>query len=97
MTQSDKFHEVVKEITDLHDLKQQDYGREGDPFANVRASEEFGVPPWKGALIRANDKVSRLKTFCGKGTLANEGVEDSMKDAAVYFLIALVLWREAHA
>lgn len=89
------FHDLLKEIGDLHDKKQQDYGREGDPFANVRSSIEWGIPPWVGALVRANDKVKRLQKAARGGTMANESVEDSMMDLAVYALIALRLFRES--
>jgi hypothetical protein len=87
-------HAELKLLGELHDRKQQDYGTDADPFANVRASEEFGIPAWMGAVLRGNDKMSRLKTYAKKGTLANEGVEDSLRDMAVYALIALVLFRE---
>lgn len=90
------FKSILAEMEALHDKKQQDYGKDADPFANVRASEDFGIPGWHGCLIRANDKMRRLQTFCQKGTLANEGVEDSLLDLAVYSVIALVLWREKH-
>jgi len=91
---SARFHELVKEIADLHDRKQQDYGAGDDPFANVRASKDWGVPSWVGAMIRLNDKVQRLKSFARKGALANESAEDSMRDIAVYALIALVLYEQ---
>ena len=91
---SDEFHTELKKLGDLHDRKQQDYGTDADPFANVRASEDFGVSAWMGCLIRMNDKVQRLKTFCKTGELSNEGVEDSLQDLAVYSLIALVLFKE---
>lgn len=91
------FEKIVCEMVDLHKKKQADYGTDGDPFANVRASGEFGIDPWLGALLRANDKMTRLKTFSQKGTLANEGVEDSLIDLANYAVISLVLWREQNA
>jgi len=90
-----RFHALLKEIGDLHDRKQADYGADEDPFANVRASAEFGVEPWVGALIRLNDKVTRLKSFARRGTLANESAEDSMQDISVYALIAYLLYKEA--
>lgn len=92
--QSSPFQAVLKEIYELHDAKQHDYGRDSDPFANIRASEEFGIPAWLGAVMRGNDKMSRLKTFAQKQVLKNESVEDSLKDLAVYALIALILFRE---
>ena len=91
---SARFHEILKELGDLHDKKSLDYGRATDPFANVRASEDFGVSPWIGALIRLNDKVKRLQAFAIKGSLANESVEDSLKDISVYSAIALVLYEQ---
>ena len=45
-------------------------------------------------MVRATDKVRRLQTYAVNGRLANEGVEDSLMDLAVYAIIALVLWRE---
>jgi len=78
----------------LHAKKQRDYGKEGDPFANVRASEEWGVPGWVGAMIRATDKVRRLQTHATRGSLINESVEDSLLDLAVYSLISLVLYEQ---
>ena len=91
---SREFHEELEKLGKLHDRKQQDYGTDTDPFANVRASEDFGVAAWMGCLIRMNDKVQRLKTFCKTGELSNEGVEDSLQDLAVYSLIALCLFKE---
>jgi len=90
------FEKVLQEIHDLHTKKQSDYGRpeQGDPFANVRASEDFGIPGWLGAVIRANDKVRRIQKYARGGTMVNESVEDSLLDAAVYFMIALCLFRE---
>ena len=91
---SARFHTILNELGALHDRKQQDYGVEGDPFANVRGSEEWGVEPWVGALIRATDKIRRLQKFARVGKLANEAVEDSFRDLAVYAIIALVLYEE---
>lgn len=94
---SARFHELLAEIAELHDRKQQDYGSDTDPFANVRASERWGISGWVGALVRLNDKVARLQAFARKGVLANESADDSMRDIAVYALIALVLYEEASA
>ena len=92
-----RFHAILKELADLHDKKQADYGREQDPLANIRASAEWGVPAWVGALIRLNDKVRRLQAFCQRGTLANEGAVDSLNDIAVYAILARILLEEAQA
>lgn len=91
---SARFHAVLKELGDLHDKKQQDYGTDADPFANVRASEEWGIAAWIGTLVRATDKLRRLQKFAREGRLANEAVEDSFRDLAVYAVIGLVLYEE---
>lgn len=89
-----KFHEFCDQMKELHDKKQEDYGKENDPFANVRAAEEWGQQAWVGAMIRASDKMRRLQKVAQGGTLANEGVEDSFMDLAVYAIIGLVLYQE---
>jgi hypothetical protein len=86
---------LMEEILALSDKKQLDYGSDSDPFANVRRSEELGIPAWKGALVRFSDKWQRIQQFVNRGDLANESFEDSLKDAAVYALICLQLYREA--
>jgi hypothetical protein len=93
---SERFHQLLKEAGELHDQKQADYGRDSDPFANVRASTEWGIPAWQGAMIRANDKIRRLQTFAIKGELANESVVDAFMDLAVYAIIARCLYEEAY-
>lgn len=91
---STRFHALLAQAGALHDQKQADYGSDTDPFANVRASEEWGIPSWVGALVRLNDKVQRLKAFARKGSLQNESAQDSMLDIAVYALISYVLYEE---
>lgn len=91
---SARFHELLSELGALHDKKQADYGRGDDPFANVRASEEWGVRGWIGAMIRLNDKVRRLQSLVANGRLSNESADDSLRDIAVYSIIALVLYEQ---
>lgn len=91
---SEKFHRYLDEAGELHDAKQEDYGLDSDPFANVRASSEWGIPAWQGAMIRANDKIRRLQTFARKGQLRNESVIDAFMDLAVYAIIGRILYEE---
>lgn len=88
------FYDVLEEARAMHDRKNADYGEDEDPFSNVRASEDFGIPAWVGCMTRANDKMRRLQKAAKGGELANESVEDSLMDLAVYALIALCLFRE---
>lgn len=85
---------LLDEMRSLHVKKAADYGVGSDPLANCRASTELGVPAWIGTMVRAMDKVTRIKSFIANGKLENESVEDSLKDLAAYALIALVLFRE---
>lgn len=89
-----EFHKVLAEMAALHDSKNADYANDEDPFYNFRRSEALGVPAWLGAIVRAGDKMARIESFVQKGKLNHEGIEDSLIDAANYFVLALVLYRE---
>lgn len=61
--------------------KQRDYGHE-----NITSMGELGI------LVRANDKIARLKNLViGKRKPKNEVIEDSWRDLLNYALIALML------
>ena len=57
-------HPYVKETFDrlweLHQAKEADYAGQA-PLSNFRQCERFGVPAWRGALVRMSDKWSRSK------------------------------------
>lgn len=91
-----KFKKLLDQMWELHCKKAADYGVDEDPLQNIRAGADLvGIPHWQGAMLRANDKVVRIRQFIRKGKLENEGVEDSLQDLAAYALLALVLLREA--
>lgn len=96
-----KFLEILDRLETLHRQKQNDYGTEGDPYANVRASEGFGMPAWLGVAVRMQDKMKRLQTagtqyiHQGGVTLSNESLEDTFLDLAVYAIIGLVMLEES--
>lgn len=97
---SQRFHDVLAEWGSLHDAKQRDYGGNEDPFRNVRASEDFGIPAWVGAILRASDKMRRLEKAARQVldgeevAMANESIIDSFDDLGVYSGIARVLYEE---
>lgn len=93
-TDATTFEGVLRLMYDLHERKNQDYGRTHDPYANVRASVDFGVEGWVGSLIRGNDKLRRLQKAAQGGTLTNEGIWDSLIDLANYAVIAAVLYAQ---
>ena len=90
-----RFSEKIAQVKETHERKCLDYGSDADPFNNVRASQDFGIPPWIGAMVRLNDKVTRLKSLAQNGRLHNETAADSFLDIAVYALIAWCLYEEA--
>ena len=59
---SARFHEILAELGERHDRKQADYGRSHDPFANVRASEEWGMPGWNMPIVVPPRKYSAYLT-----------------------------------
>ncbi len=72
--------EVMAELRKLMINKQRDYGHR-----NIMDFGEYGV------LVRANDKIARLKNLLGKKEPKNEAIEDSWRDLANYAIIALML------
>lgn len=92
-----EFYKIVEEMKALHEKKAKDYGLGKDVLANCRGSEDFGIPGWIGVVMRMNDKMTRLKSFAQKGSLANESIEDSLIDLANYAVLALILYREKTA
>lgn len=88
-----EFEAVIEEVLEMHRRKGADYGTKEDFFANVSASAQWGIPPWVGAMMRANDKVVRLQAAARGSTLRNEGIEDSLLDIATYAVIAVCLFR----
>lgn len=92
---SKRFLAKLDRLRELHLSKSHDYGTDTDALANIRHGGEFvGIEPWRACFVRLADKVQRLKTFCHKGTLTHEGVEDSLLDLAAYSLLSLVLLEE---
>lgn len=86
---SKEFIETMLELVVLFDKKQNDYGS-----TNISSTGELGV------MVRAQDKVSRLRNLLTKemkGQTAtgpqNEPLEDSWKDLANYGVIGLLLRR----
>lgn len=93
MPSSPKFYKLLEEIRKLHDSKNSDYATNSDPFSNFRECERFGVPAWKGVLVRMSDKFCRICNLADKPA-RNEAIQDSFVDLAVYALICKILYDE---
>ncbi len=88
---------LIKRALAIVGPKRRDYS--GDqPFRNFYASEQFGVAPWRGALVRLPDKLSRLARLAeqgGRGQVSGESLLDTAADALNYTAIAVGLILEA--
>ena len=73
---------VLDEMRDVMISKQRDYGP-----GNILDFGDFGV------LVRANDKVARLKNLYKGNRPQNETVDDSWLDLANYAVIAMLVRR----
>jgi hypothetical protein len=80
-----------------HDAKNSDYSSDTDPLSNLRRSETFSIPAWKGVLVRMSDKWSRIEQLAGgkEAHVKDEALEDTLLDLANYALLCIVL-REEH-
>ena len=97
---SQAFFDLCDQLKEMHRRKSSDYGCPSgtDPLANIRNGAKFvGIEPWRAAMVRLSDKVTRLASYCATGRLENETLEDSLADLASYSLLALLLHREEHA
>lgn len=90
-----RFYELLEEMGDLHSRKNANYTAGQDHFANIKESERFDVPAWKGTLIRMGDKWNRLISLArGQKDLVGESAKDTLMDLAVYSLICIILLEE---
>ena len=97
MPRNPKFNELIAEIQRLHDAKSADYAHDIDPMSNFRMCENFGIPAFKGILVRISDKWSRIVQLAGGKTPKNESLRDTLIDQAVYSLLAVLLLDEQAA
>lgn len=92
-----KIDEILDGVKAIMKAKNQDYtAGSGDPFANFRGAESFGMDPLAGLCLRMDDKFQRVKAYFQNGELAveNEGLEDAFKDIIGYSVIALGMLSE---
>jgi len=90
-----RFYELLTEIAELHARKNHDYAKNADPLSNLRMCESFGIPAYKGVLVRLSDKWSRITELSKKqAKVTNESMIDTLMDNAVYSLLAIILLEE---
>jgi hypothetical protein len=92
------FYKLLGDMAKIHSKKNHDYAGI-DPLSNFKMSEDINVPAHIGAFIRLSDKWKRAAEFFKSNTLkvADETIEDTLMDLAVYSLIVILLYRERSA
>jgi hypothetical protein len=92
----ERFHQIVKEMADLHDRKNRDYAGT-DYLSNFLMCERMGIPAWKGTLIRLSDKLSRVMNIARAEdiSVSDETVTDTLTDLAVYAIITRILYENS--
>ena len=92
----ERFHEIVKEMVELHDRKNHDYAG-GDYLSNFLMCEKhMGIPGWKGSIIRLSDKMARIMNVArdDETSVGVETVTDTLMDLAVYAIITRILYED---
>lgn len=89
-----KFDALIEEIQKLHNSKSEDYAEADDPMRNLRRCQAFGVPAWKGCLVRLSDKQARIEQLANGKKPNHESLRDSLIDQAIYSLLTIVLLDE---
>ena len=80
----DYFDDILKEMSDVHQRKNSDYGNNFH-----KRYEKYG---FLTALLRLTDKMERLENIYEKGEIQvkDESVEDTLLDLANYAVMTIV-------
>lgn len=92
-----RFYEIVWEMCELVEKKNKAYAGEKS-LAAFEECERWGLPAWKGSLVRLGDKYSRLVNLVKnmsrqeyQDVIEMERLEDTLLDLANYAVFTLVL------
>ena len=77
------FEDTQKELTELYKKKNKDYGNSFEQSLN-----QYGLLP---TIIRLKEKITRADNIYAnnKSAIAEESIEDTLKDIANYSIITL--------
>ena len=92
----EQFHEIVKEMVELHDKKNHEYAG-NEYLSNFKMCEKhMGVPAWKGSIIRLSDKMARIMNVArdDETQVGDETITDTLMDLAVYAIITRILYED---
>ena len=92
----ERFHEIVKEMVELHDRKNRDYAG-SEYLSNFLMCEKYiGIPAWKGCIVRLSDKMARIMNVARDDEIlvGDETITDTLMDLAVYAIITRILYED---
>ena len=93
-----KYREALDKMREIYEAKRQDYLPE-EELGNFRESIKIGVPPWKGAFVRLQDKYLKACNLILKkdADFRNKELIDTLLDLANCTVITLCLLSEEWA
>lgn len=100
MTQADylaEFKKITGELVELTSRKNSDYANAQDAFLNFQLVERLtngDIKAEEGIVVRMSDKFQRIANLMSRpAQVADEKVEDTLKDLATYSIILLLYLR----
>ncbi len=103
LSDNDKIYKNICDLLDrmqaVYEAKDSDYSENDLPMGNLLESQELGIEPWKGVLLRIGDKKRRVGSFVKKETflVKDEAVDDTLVDMANYSMLGCVLWCQKYS
>lgn len=95
LDEHDPFEAVMIKMIQMNRRKRQDYALDGDPWSSFEfTADAVGISATDSAVHNAAQKIGRLAALRANGRLdepANEAVDDTYLDLAVYAVIALAI------
>jgi hypothetical protein len=94
MAKNPRFNSLLREMYELHEKKNHDYAKDGDPYSNFKeAAAAAGCSVDTVFQVLIGIKQARLRELLASGkTAQNESVQDSRMDLAMY----AALWASYH-
>jgi hypothetical protein len=91
-----KISTLLDDMQAVYEAKDSDYSENDLPMGNLLESQELGIAPWKGVLLRIGDKKRRIGSFVKKQEflVKDEAVNDTLVDMANYSMLGFVLWSQ---
>ncbi len=103
LSDNEKIYKNICDLLDrmqaVYEAKDSDYSENDLPMGNLLESQELGIEPWKGVLLRIGDKKRRVGSFVKKEKflVKDEAVDDTLVDMANYSMLGCVLWCQKYS